>query len=73
MHGLGVLLEGGLLVVEGDLAGGAEDGFAQPAETEQQKERADDELDDGQRNVGERGSERGDDDQQNGDGGGGAG
>jgi len=34
MHGLGVLLEGGLLVVERDLAGGAEDGFAQPAETE---------------------------------------
>ena len=34
MHGLGVLSEGSLLVVEGDLAGGAEDGFAQPAEAE---------------------------------------
>ena len=34
MHGLGFFLEGGLLVVERDLAGGAEDGFAQPAEAE---------------------------------------
>jgi hypothetical protein len=63
MHGFGIFLEGGLLVVERDLAGGAEDGFAQPAEAEQQEKRADDELDDGQRNVGERCSERGDDDQ----------
>jgi hypothetical protein len=63
MHGFGIFCEGSLLVVERDLAGGAEDGFAQPAEAEQQEERADYELDDGQWNVGERCSERGDDDQ----------
>jgi hypothetical protein len=34
VHGFGVFLERGLLVVERDLAGGAEDGFAQPAEAE---------------------------------------
>ena len=68
MHGFGVLFKGDLLVVERNLAGGAEDGFAQPAEAEQQKERADDKLDDGQRNVGERCSQRGDDEEQNGDG-----
>ena len=59
--------------MERDLAGGAEDGFAQPAETEQQEKGADGELNDWQRNVGEGCSEGGDDDQQNGYGGGGAG
>ena len=73
MHGLGVFLEGGLFIVERDLAGGAEDGFAQPAKAEQQEKRADDELEDRQRNVGERGSEGGDDEEQNGYGRGAAG
>jgi len=34
MHSLSVFLEGGFLIVQGDLAGGAEDGFAEPAEAE---------------------------------------
>ena len=33
--------------MEGDESGGAQDGFAQPAQAEQQQQRADDKLDDG--------------------------
>jgi hypothetical protein len=73
MHSLGVLLEGCLFVVERDLTGGTKDGFAQPAKAEQQEKRADDKLDDGQRNAGERCSECSDDEEQNSDGCGSAG
>ena len=67
-HGGGVLGEGCGFVVKGDEAGGSEDGFAQPAQAEEEQESAYGELKNAQGDVGEGGPKRCDDDEENGDG-----
>jgi hypothetical protein len=63
-HGRGVFCKGSLLVVKRDETGTPEDSFAQPTQPEHEKKRTDGELKDVERDVGERRSEYGEDEEE---------